>query len=113
MPGTTQPPDSHSRSTSGPGVGEVYALVLIWSRDEPARVGEVLSIPAGAPGAAWTFGRDAAQADGSSAFLGLARQRPGALEPTGPLTCPRISRAQLRLSVDPSGPLVVENIGRC
>jgi two-component system nitrogen regulation response regulator GlnG/two-component system response regulator HydG len=113
MSDTTEPPQSTEWSITGPGPGEVLALVLVWSRDEPWRAGDVLLVPAGAPGKAWTFGRDGASPDGRSGALGLARHRPGALEPTGPLACPRISRAQLRLSATRSGALAVENVGRC
>ena len=37
--------------------GEMLALVLIWSRDEPARVGEVWLIPPTPTGQEWTLGR--------------------------------------------------------
>jgi two-component system nitrogen regulation response regulator GlnG/two-component system response regulator HydG len=108
---TTQPPEKLALSAPRVGGEEVYALVLIWSRDEPARVGEVLLIPAGAPGKGWTFGRDGAKLEPRGVHL--VRQRPGAQESTGPLGSPRISRTQLHISVAPSGALVVENVGRC
>src|SRR5262249_43252804 len=111
MAETTQPPTSLGWSTTGPSVGEVPALVLVWSRDEPARAAEVLLVPAAEPGAAWTFGRG--EAPKGARALGLVRQRPGAQEPSGSLACPRISREQLRVSVAPDGVLVVENVGRC
>jgi two-component system nitrogen regulation response regulator GlnG/two-component system response regulator HydG len=110
MNDTTQPPEELSRGDLGPAFGEVNALVLIWSRDEPARAGEALLIPADEPGAEWVFGRGGG---GGVGELSLVRQRPGALEPTGALESSRISRAQLRLSTDARGALVVENLGRC
>src|SRR5262245_22185031 len=103
---TTEPPRDLTQSGAGPGVGEAHALVLIWSRAEPARVGEVLLIPQGAPGAGWTFGRNEARAAGRGASLSLVRQRPGAEEPAGPLASTRISRTQLRLEIGPRGGLV-------
>ncbi|MEZ4294184.1 MAG: sigma 54-interacting transcriptional regulator [Polyangiaceae bacterium] len=86
----------------------VVALVVLWCRDDPARTGETLSIPAGGP---FVFGRGDASTEQKR--VGLTHQRPGAAEPTGPLLCPRISRSQLRLSRTESGLLTVESIGQC
>lgn len=108
---TTAPQKSLTQSVTMPGVGSAHVLVLIWSRDEPLRAGEALSIPAGEPGASWTFGRD--EANPRARAIGLVRQRPGGEEPTGALACPRISRAQLRLSLNEPHTLAVDNVGRC
>src|SRR5262245_15437826 len=70
----------------------VFALVVLWCRDEASRAGEALLIP---PGRAWIFGRG--EVGSSQRRVGLVRQRPGRAEPTGPLRCPRISREQLEL----------------
>lgn len=87
---------------------DAAALVLIWSRDEPDRAGEVIFVPEDGP--ARTFGRGSRPGDRG---LGLVRQRPGATHDAGPLACPRISREQLALQVEPTGALVVTNVGRC
>ena len=85
-------------------------LVVLWSRDEPERMGEVLFPPPGDYGP-WIFGRGETRED--ERRLLLARQRPGMRMASGPLTSPRISRAQLRLSPMRTGTILVENIGRC
>ena len=87
-------------------------LVILWSRHEPARIGEVLLIPTGDPGR-WIFGRGDDRLGVAERRVFLVRQRPGALVPTGPLVCPRISRAQLRLGSTASGGLEIENVGSC
>jgi two-component system nitrogen regulation response regulator GlnG/two-component system response regulator HydG len=84
------------------------ALVLVASRSEPGRIGELWLPPAG--GQAGLFGRlDPNDAKG---HLGWVRQRPGRNLPTGPLTAPGISRAQLRVATLPGDALLVENVGR-
>ena len=84
------------------------ALVIIWSRAEPARIGEVL-IPAAA--AADTFGFGRACAPGTRA-LELIRQRPGETSATGPTRAAGISRDQWRVRRSPRA-LEIENTGRC
>lgn len=91
--------------------GEMLALVLIWSRDEPARVGEVWLIPPTPTGQEWTLGRGMPVEMGGGR-LKPVRQRPGSLLPTGPLISPRISRDQLLIRVEQNGTLEVENVGR-
>jgi two-component system nitrogen regulation response regulator GlnG/two-component system response regulator HydG len=105
---STLPSVSDAEAASSGRRIEWPALVVLWSRDEPARMGEVLLLPHGDP-QPWIFGRG----EGGERRLSLVRQRPGTRVPTGPLACPRISRAQLRLSPTPGGGIVVENIGRC
>jgi len=82
------------------------ALVLVWSRDEPARIGELTWIPD--EGASWWLGR---QADEAEARLGFVRQRPAGDRPTGPLTSRHLSRRQLRFVRRGIG-LQVERHGR-
>jgi hypothetical protein len=94
------------------GSAECSALVVLWSRDEPGRLGEALLIPDDA-GRTWTFGRGELTSDAARARLKLVRQRPGQLEQAGALRCPRISRAQLQVSPAPGGRLAIENVGRC
>jgi DNA-binding NtrC family response regulator len=85
------------------------ALIVIWSRQEPDRLGEALLLPSNDPGP-WIFGRGSG---GEQRRISLVRQRPGAIEQVGPLACPRISRMQLRLSVGAGGGVSVENLGAC
>jgi two-component system nitrogen regulation response regulator GlnG/two-component system response regulator HydG len=76
----------------------VPALTVLWSRSEPARVGEVVLVDR--PG---TLGREGG--------LPLVRQRPGRNARTGPLSAERLSREQLRLT--PRGSQIeVDNVGR-
>lgn len=93
------------------------ALVLVWSREEPHRMGEVLLVPTESPGKIWRFGRGGDLE--SPEVLSLYRQRPGVLERTPGLISPRISRTQLELTLSPveapgSGyALTLQNVGRC
>ena len=86
------------------------ALILLWSRDEPERTGEVVLLPVGLGNMSVTIGRAEAVADPSKAEL--IRQRPGAADPTGPLRSPRISREQIRVRSARGGRVKVENVGR-
>lgn len=89
---------------------ELNALVVLWSRQEAQRVGEILLIPQQPAGAVWTLGRGIPEPGVRG--IELFRQRPGWLEKTGPVQSPRISRAQLKLQNHKSGALQVENVGR-
>lgn len=108
LEGSTLPPESLTLHPRDGEAAERLALVVLWCRDEPARAGEVLLIPPGSP---WIFGRGDVAA--GERRLGLVRQRPSGVEPTGPLLCPRISREQLELSVSVSGLPVITSTGRC
>jgi two-component system nitrogen regulation response regulator GlnG/two-component system response regulator HydG len=104
-----------SASLSGDGVrdagAELLALIVLWSRHEPQRIGEVLLVPDDGADAPWIFGRG--EASSRERRVILLRQRPGTLEASGPVECPRISRAQLRLWRHAPGALAIERIGRC
>jgi DNA-binding NtrC family response regulator len=110
---TTLPPAAGAEpSGSIPGV-TLIGLVVLWSRSEPDRIGEALLL---SPDDAepWTFGRGERRPRDGGRRIFLARQRPGAVSNAGPIACPRISRAQLRLSPAPGGgALAVTNIGSC
>jgi two-component system nitrogen regulation response regulator GlnG/two-component system response regulator HydG len=86
---------------------EVQALVIAWSAEEPARVGEVAF--AGSLGAKTVLGRGD---DGEADRVRFFRQRPHALEATGPIEGSAISRRQLVLRAFAAG-VEVERIGRC
>lgn len=89
------------------------ALILLWSLDEPERVGEVLLIPSGSPGPVKVYGREAPGQLATEDRVRLARQRPGQLEPLGLTRSLRISRKQLSLRCLKDGSLEVINQGRC
>lgn len=106
---STLPPSAPIVDTSTEDA-EGLALVLLWSRHEPHRVGEVARVSAGGAGPR-ILGRG--EANGDERRLTFARQRPGALEVTGPLESPRISRVQLLLAPRSPRELEVQNVGRC
>ena len=95
---------------SGPSkTRESLALVVVWCREAPQRVGEVLLLdPNAQPAEGWVFGRG----DGGEGRVSLQRQRCGRNLPTGPLDLPRVSSEQLRLRYRDKGGLEVHNIGR-
>ncbi len=87
--------------------GGVPALVIAWSAEEPARVGEV-AFP-GALGEALVLGRgDGGEKD----RVHFVRQRPGEVALTPPLESRAISRRQLVLRRFAAG-IEVERVGRC
>ena len=88
---------------------EVSALVVVWSREAPGRVGEVLlPDPRVEPGQGWVFGRGEAGDD----RLALLRQRPGENQGVEPLGDRRISEQQLRIRSLDDGGLELRNLGR-
>ncbi|MES2638431.1 MAG: sigma 54-interacting transcriptional regulator [Myxococcota bacterium] len=91
----------------------VTAFVLLWSRDEPERVGEVALVPGGHPGVAVLVGRAEASPEDPLPRAEWIRQRPGRVTPTGALRSPRISRDQLRIEAASNDVLRVVNVGRC
>jgi two-component system nitrogen regulation response regulator GlnG/two-component system response regulator HydG len=107
---STLPSMSDSGATADGNPRETLGLVVLWARDEPQRVGEILLLPPHDP-RVWTFGRGGAPNDADR--LSLVRQRPVTVSSTGALTCPRISRVQLRLSSVRDSVILVHNIGRC
>lgn len=121
-PGQYHPPMKETLTVSiGTGLGvvqldptrSVTAFVLLWSRDEPERVGEVALVPGGHPGVAVIMGRAESSPDDPLPRAEWIRQRPGRVTPTGALRSPRISRDQLRIEAGPGDVLRVVNVGRC
>lgn len=83
------------------------AVVVVWAREEPHRVGEVALIEKPC-----LLGRGGARDDDAAPRLQLMRQRPGQTTLTGPIVSPHVSRQQLLLR--PAGELLeVERLGRC
>jgi two-component system nitrogen regulation response regulator GlnG/two-component system response regulator HydG len=105
----TLPPSALTAEILAEDAAEAPALVILWSRHEPHRVGEALLIPADA-GSPWIFGRGAAER--GERRLSLVRQRPGSVGDAGPLECPRISRAQLAIARRSPNVIAIENAGR-
>jgi two-component system nitrogen regulation response regulator GlnG/two-component system response regulator HydG len=90
----------------------VAGLVLLWSRDESPRSGEVALIRREWEGQQVTLGRAGQDDAGDAIRLEFVRQRPGLNDPCGPLTTPSLSRAQLGITARADGRMVVENLGR-
>ncbi len=86
----------------------MLALVLVWSRDELERIGELALLPPIA--GAHVLGRGGDLSPGQ-VLTELVRQRPGANEGTGPLASPLLSRAHLVIRADADA-LELQNVGR-
>ena len=89
-------------------VTPILALVLVWSRDELERIGELALLPPIA--GTHVLGRGGDLASGQ-VLTELVRQRPGRNEGTGPLKSPLLSRAHLTIHGN-LDMLTVTNIGR-
>lgn len=84
---------------------DVLVLTLAWSAHEPHRVGELAVLPPLGTTAVLGRGED------EGTMLRFFRQRPGKLEPAGPLSSPGLSRRQLVLrSTDDE--CHIESVGR-
>lgn len=95
-----------------PGREPGLALVILWSRDEPHRAGEVLLLPPG-DRKVHVFGRgDEPPDDPAHHRLRLIRQRPGHNAITPPLASPKISRAHLRIQRLDARSVAIENLGK-
>ena len=89
-----------------PEHNELFAVVIAWCADEPARIGEVAFIE---PGVTETLGRGEGDGEPRVRFF---RQRPGRLTPTEPLIGRALSRNQLTLKGG-TDDCVVTRLGRC
>ena len=88
------------------GAAECLHLTVIWSRDEPERVGECCAVTR--PG---VLGRSPESEPGDPPKLEFARVRPGASVPTGTLKSQTLSRRQWQVSSTGSS-LKLENLGK-
>ena len=86
----------------------VPMLQVIWSVDEPERVGEVLLIDTRGPG---IFGRQSTSSERNR--LQLRRIRPGRFKDRGSPTTRQLSRKQLRIESTGQQTIRVDNTGRC
>ena len=85
---------------------EVTAIVLVWAREEPARVGEMAFVAARS-----VLGRGGPRSEDPALRLELGRQRPGGLAAGGPLESGGVSRIQLAVEPHPDG-LAVEQLAK-
>lgn len=115
MPITLLPtlPPNGGTSAAAPGhVPDRLAWAVVWCREEPERVGEVLFPPLTPDDPACLVGRGGASPSGLS-HVEFLQQRPGWNIRTGFPKSPRISRTQLRLYARQDHQLEVENVGQC
>ena len=87
------------------------ALVILWSREEPSRIGEVALFPAGS--GPRVLGRGAAAAGDGDRRAAFVRQRPGASRPTPALGGSKLSRRQALVRPAGGRSLEIERLGRC
>ena len=102
--------ESELRSAA-PAGGVRLVLTLVWSRDEPERVGELLD-PFAAGGRRFIVGRSGEVGRDGAAPLLLCQLRPGSARSVGPFRAARISRRQLRIEIDDDGRIEVEPLAR-
>ncbi len=96
----------------GPTCESGLALAVLWCREEPWRVGELLVIGPG-DRQPHIFGRGEDKPDEQvHPRLRLIQQRPGQNVVTPPLKCPKVSRVHLRIQRVDARTIAVENLGR-
>jgi len=86
---------------------EVLALTVVWTANEPYRLGETLLLPGDRP---VVFGRGAPDGDEENRVV-LVRQRPGGNEQAPRVENPFLSRVQLRIEREGDG-LQVAAVGK-
>ncbi len=99
--------DLNAHSSSNP-----VALVLLWSRKEPGRVGELVRLPEPPDDTVFTIGRAIDPTDDGSVPLQFRRLRPHEQERTGPLRAAHVSRVQLKIRQRGHRSIEVEHVGR-
>ncbi len=103
---TTREPEKPARKSSDEGKSELLALVVVWSKDEPARLGEVVFPRHGS-----VFGRGPL-ADDDETRVGFVRQRPAKNELAVESDNPFLSRRALRFELLDADTLHVEALGK-
>jgi two-component system nitrogen regulation response regulator GlnG/two-component system response regulator HydG len=91
---------------------DVAALVIVWSADEPARVGEVALVAGATRAEPRVVGRGGPSSDSAEPRLVFGPFRGAGSPPGDWLQSPKISRVQLRIRPGEDGGLDVENVGR-
>ena len=102
--------DGDHQEAGAVGAGGM-ALVVVWCRDEPWRIGQSLELPAVAADAR-TFGRGPSE-PGDRARISLQEHRQGVPGHAAPLVNPAISRTQLEIRTTAWDRLLIRNVGRC
>lgn len=90
----------------------VPVLVLLWSRDEPERIGEMVCLQPHEPNQVYTVGRAITAGSDGSMPLSFGQLRPTGRCDTGPLRAAHVSRRQIRIRSLGDGKLQVEQGGR-
>ncbi len=106
MASTTTSTLTRTESLEAGPIEPTWGLVLLWSRDEPERIGQWAALPPGRS----VLGRGPAR-DGEPHRCLWTQQRPGRDRVTAPLRQKALSRIQLELDVDDEG-VGVRNVGR-
>ncbi len=94
--------------SAAPPIENLPVLVILWSVDEPDRVGEVAVVPRGR----CSLGRLEPGPGDPVARLVFCRQRPGRSDLTGAIRSPLVSREQLALERSAGSTVLVQNRGR-
>jgi DNA-binding NtrC family response regulator len=87
-------------------------FVVLWSRDEPDRIGAWIPVVTGGRTGSRLLGRGAARAEDRHPRVMALRQRPGPAQAQLTLEAESISRLQLTLEATGPERLEVENVGR-
>jgi two-component system response regulator HydG len=109
---TIPAPDELPAQTRRREPGLTTALAVIWSVDEPERIGELVLLPADGRTGILGRGGPPGEQDGP-VRLHLIRQRPGENQATPPLAGQHISREQLQIGPGAKNGLAVRRIGQC
>jgi two-component system nitrogen regulation response regulator GlnG/two-component system response regulator HydG len=112
MPGVVDTLSETEQPEIASELSDSMGLAIVWSAEEPDRVGEVALVPGGNPGPFQLLGRGGPGADDGAARLAFARMRGSQVEPRPPLENRRLSRVQLQVRVIGDGVLQVDNVGR-
>ena len=103
---TTREPEKPARKSSDDGKAEALALVVVWAKDDAARLGEVLF-----PRHASVFGRGPIE-DADEERVGFLRQRPSKNLIAADVDNPFLSRRTLRFELVDADTLTVEAVGK-
>jgi two-component system nitrogen regulation response regulator GlnG/two-component system response regulator HydG len=112
MPDSTATLESASAGRfDGEEAPALEAMVVMWSAEEPSRVGEVVLFPPAGERRSFVFGRGEGN-DGRHERARLVRQRPGKSVEMPPLESNHLSRSQLVARSHPDGGIALQNVGK-
>ncbi|MBI5527476.1 MAG: sigma-54-dependent Fis family transcriptional regulator [Deltaproteobacteria bacterium] len=109
--GTLDPLSELSAPRRQPGTS--VGFVIVWSRAEPGRIGEIAVVPPWPQDGVFLIGRLGTCDRPDRLPLTFVRGLAGGGAAGRPLGSRRISREQFVVQPQPDGALLVENIGRC